>query len=139
VEDAPREAQVILGAVKAGEAKGLDPESMTRFFKSQIEANKIVQYSLLAEWRREGGAPPHGPINLAGTIRPQLDQLQAEFVAELADTKEIRSVANCRVEMARAVGRYVAAHRKDTSQLTEIALDRALSESCVDSASPRAP
>jgi len=138
VEDAPREAQVIQGAVKTGEAGGVDAVSVTKFFRAQIEANKVVQYSLLAEWRRHGSAPSHTPINLAGVIRPELDQLQAELVAELADTKEVRSGARCRIEMATAVGKYVAAHRKETSTLTEIALDRALSESCIDSVSQTA-
>jgi chorismate mutase len=139
VEDSSREAQVIVGAVKAGDAKGIDSASITRFFKAQIEANKVVQYSLLADWRRHGGAPAHTPIDLAGTIRPELDQLQAELVAEMASTKDIRSGGNCRVEMATAIGKYLEAHRKETSQLTEIALDRALSESCIDSTSRSAP
>jgi chorismate mutase len=135
VEDATREAQVIQGAVTAGEARGIDAASVTKFFRAQIEANKVVQYSLLAEWRRQGGAPSHAPINLAGVVRPELDQLQAELVAELADTKEIRSGARCRIEVAIAVGKYIAVHRKEASTLTEIGLDRALSESCADSLS----
>jgi chorismate mutase len=139
VEDATREAQVIQGAVNAGEARGVDAATVTKFFKAQIEANKVVQYSLLAEWRRDGGAPTHPSINLAGVIRPELDQLQAELVSELADTMEIRSGPKCRVEMANAIGQYVAAHRKEASALTEIALDRALSESCADPTSRTAP
>jgi chorismate mutase len=130
VEDATREAQVIQGAVTAGEAKGVDAASVTRFFEAQIEANKLVQYSLLAGWRRDGSAPAHASINLVGVIRPELDRLQVELIAELADTKEIRSGTNCLVEMAAAVGKYVAANPTRTSKLTEIALDRALSESC---------
>jgi len=54
VEDAPREAQVILGAMKDGVAKGLDEASVSNFFNSQIEANKFVQYTLLADWYRAG-------------------------------------------------------------------------------------
>jgi chorismate mutase len=63
VEDAPREAKVIANAVKDGSAVGLEPASVERFFRAQIEANKIVQYSLLADWRRSGRAPEHEPIN----------------------------------------------------------------------------
>src|SRR4030081_3006353 len=54
VEDAPREAQVILSAMKDGAAKGLDEASVSNFFKAQIEANKFVQYALLADWYRAG-------------------------------------------------------------------------------------
>ncbi|WP_158791669.1 chorismate mutase [Granulicella sp. L60] len=135
VEDAPREAQVILGSVKAGEARGIDSALATKFFKAQIEANKVVQYSLLADWRRSGSAPAHAHIDLVGVIRPELDQVQTQLIAELADTTEMRSSANCQVAMADAVGKYLADHRKETSKLTEIALDRALSESCADSPS----
>ena len=42
VEDAPREAKVIMNAVKDGETRALDPASMTNFFRAQIEANKVV-------------------------------------------------------------------------------------------------
>ena len=54
VEDAPREAQVIQAAVKVGVAKGLDEASVSNFFNAQIEANKFVQYALLADWYRSG-------------------------------------------------------------------------------------
>jgi chorismate mutase len=59
VEDASREAQVIASAVKAGESRGLDQATVSSFFRAQIEASKLVQYSLLAEWRRLGKAPDH--------------------------------------------------------------------------------
>ena len=62
VEDAPRDAQVILGAMKDGVAKGLDEASVSNFFNAQIEANKFVQYALLADWYRAGKAPEHAPI-----------------------------------------------------------------------------
>jgi chorismate mutase len=45
---------------------------VSNFFKVQIEANKLIQYSLLAEWRRLGKAPHHTPVSLAGAIRPEL-------------------------------------------------------------------
>jgi chorismate mutase len=48
VDDAKREAQVIIAAVKYGESKGLGQTFITNFFTAQIEANKFIQYSLLA-------------------------------------------------------------------------------------------
>ena len=36
VEDPKREAQVIIGAVKEGESRGLDPIFVSNFFKAQI-------------------------------------------------------------------------------------------------------
>src|ERR1700679_3465381 len=93
VEDAPREAQVIHSAVEAGEARGLDEASVAAFFKAQIEANKIVQYSLLADWRRHGNAPAHTPSSSMSAVRSELDQIQSLLIAELADTTAIRAPA----------------------------------------------
>lgn len=128
VEDAPREAQVITGAVKMGESKGLDEASVSSFFRAQIEANKLVQYSLLADWRRAGKSPAHEPINLVNTIRPELDQVQTTLITELADTTAIRASKTCRAEVAEAVGKYVSTHHSGTLQA--IALDRAVAAAC---------
>jgi chorismate mutase len=130
VEDAPREAQVIMDALKIGETKGLDRTSVSNFFKAQIEANKIVQYSLLADWRRTNAAPAHAPVNLVKTIRPELDQIQTGLIAELAHTTEVRSKTSCRVDVAKAVGRYVSTHKHDSMPMLEMTLDRALAGAC---------
>ena len=130
VEDAPREEKVIASAGKDGTAVGLEPASVESFFRAQIEANKVVQYALLADWRRSGTAPTHAPINLVVTIRPQLDQLQTALVAELKDAAAIRASATCPTEVAKAVGKYVMAHKDDLGPLEEIALDRALAATC---------
>lgn len=128
VEDLPREAQVITSAVKMGESKGLDEASVAYFIRAQIEASKVVQYSLLADWRRAGKAPNHEPINLVETIRPELDRLQMTLITELADTKVIRSNKPCLPEVAEAVGKYVSAHHLEPLQA--IALDRAMAAAC---------
>jgi chorismate mutase len=130
VDDESREAQVIMGAVKDGESRGLDPISVSNFFKAQIEANKVVQYSLLADWRRSGRAPAHPPINLVAAIRPELDQLQGALIAELEDTAAIRASTTCPTDVSKAVGEYVLAHKHDVGPLHAIALDRALAAGC---------
>ena len=130
VEDAAREAQVITAAVREGKSRGVDPAFVSHFFTAQIEANKLVQYSLLANWHRAGNAPAHGPINLATTIRSELDQLQRELVRELADAAAIRTSPTCRADTAKAVGRYLAAHKRDAGPLQEIALGRAMAAIC---------
>jgi chorismate mutase len=131
VEDAAREAQVITAAAKDGESRGLDRKFVTHFFAAQIEANKLVQYSLLANWRRVGAAPAHRPINLAAAIRPELDELQKDLIKELADTTAIRGSAACHADTAKAVGKYLAAHNQDAGSLQEIALDRAMAATCI--------
>jgi len=130
VEDVPREERVIVSAIRAGESRGLDQTAVSNFFRAQIEANKLVQYSLLAEWRRVGKAPDHPPANLANTIRPELDQLETALIAELAETAGIRANASCRADIAKAVGKYVSEHKNRFTALRAIALDRAMAASC---------
>jgi chorismate mutase len=130
VEDLPREAQVIRDAVRDGESRGLDPTSVLNFFKAQIEANKLIQYSLLADWRRSGRAPAHAPIDLVATIRPELDRTQTALIAELADTAAIRASTTCRADVAKAIGQYNLEHKHEVEPLQSRALNRALAASC---------
>jgi chorismate mutase len=130
VEDTAREAQVIASATKAGESRGLDPAWVSSFFKAQIEANKLLQYSLLAEWHRIGKAPDHTPVSLAGAIRPQLDKVQDVFIAELVEIVEIRESASCRTDVAKAIRDYILAHKNSYSPLKTIALNRAVAAVC---------
>jgi len=115
VEDASREDQVIGSAMKAGQSRGLDPTLVSNFFRAQIEANKLVQYSLLAEWHGEGRAPDHTPVDLASTIRAELHEVEKALIAELEESKVIRASASCRTDIAKAVGKYASAHTKQFS------------------------
>jgi chorismate mutase len=130
VEDSAREAQVIANATKAGEAMGLDREEVANFFRAQIEANKLVQYALLAEWRRAGKAPAHKPVDLKETTRPELDQLETQMLAELAKTKAVRESASCSTKVAQEVGEYVSANKGKLSEVEAVALDRAMAQTC---------
>jgi chorismate mutase len=130
VEDPSREVQVIMRAVREGESRNLDGTFVSKFFRAQIEANKAVQYSLLANWYRAGRAPDHAPVNLANSIRPELDRLQTALIAELTDTAMIRAGTTCHADVANAVGKYISAHKGDRSCLHVIALDRALAAAC---------
>jgi chorismate mutase len=133
VEDTTREAEVITAAVKAGQSRGLDREFVSNFFRAQIEANKLVQYSLLASWHRAGSAPFHPPIDLI-TVREKLDRLQEDLISELADTAALRSGTMCQPDTAKAVGKYIA-NRNGDDPLLAITLDRAMAATCI--ASPR--
>ena len=130
VENASGEEHVIVSATEAGQLRGLNQTSVSNFFRAQIEANKLVQYSLLAEWRREGRAPDHTPVDLASTIRPELDEVDKALIVELEKSAAIRASRSCRVEIAKAVGRYVSAHKNRFGPLRDIALDRALVTAC---------
>ncbi len=130
VEDPARESAVISNAVAQGQQSNLAAADVTRFFKAQIEANKLVQYSLLARWRRAGYAPPHAPVDLTGTIRPELDRLQTKMIAELVGAKPVLDSNECAKEVARAVGHYAFEHQFDPTDLPVIALDRAMAGFC---------
>jgi chorismate mutase len=130
VEDPSREAQVIVSAVNEGKSRGLDETFVSKFFRAQIEANKVVQYSLLADWHRAGRAPGHAPVNLANAIRPELDRLQTALITELADTATIRAGTTCHADLAKAVGKYMSSYKGDHWCLQAIALDRALAAAC---------
>jgi chorismate mutase len=130
VEDAPREAQVLLDTMKDGAAKGLDEASVSNFFNAQIEANKFVQYALLADWYRAGKAPEHAPVDLLKVIRPQLDEVQKSLIAELVDTAAVRRSKTCHADVAKAVGKYVSTHAHGSGPITAATLDRSLAGAC---------
>jgi len=95
---------------------------VSKFFNAQIEANKIVQYSLLADWYRNSKAP--------APVRPELDQSQTALISALADTRTIRADTTCHADIAKAVGKYLSTHRRDAMSAKAIALDRALAAVC---------
>ncbi len=115
--------------MKDGTAAGLEPGTVESFFRAQIEEQSCA-VRLLAEWRRSGAAPAHAPINLVMSIRPQLDQLQSALIEELKDAAAIRASATCSTGVAKAAGKYTAAHKHDVDPLEAIALDRALAATC---------
>ena len=104
---------------------------VSNFFTAQIEANKLVQYALLSEWRRVGNAPDHTPVDLANTIRPELDAVDKTLIAELDESTATRASASCRIEIAKAVGIYVSAHKNSLGTIKAISLDRALATACI--------
>ena len=131
VEDAEREDQVIETAVAAAEQRGLNEKFVASFFRAQIEANKTVQYGLLAEWYRAGKAPTHSPVNLKATIRPKLDELQTRLLNDLSSTSAIRQSDDCHAETAAAVGIYLKSEGREMSPLESVALDRSLATFCI--------
>jgi len=128
VEDLPREEQVIQAAVGDARVVGLPPQLARNFFSDQIEANKLVQYGLLAQWRRAGNAPADRRADLSKDIRPELDRLQHGFIKALADTTPLRTLPDCHAQLARATQAYVTSHALDP--LYAVAMDRALARVC---------
>lgn len=78
-----RERQVLEQVSKLAFEYDLSPERAAAFFSDQIEANKLIQYTLLGRWTARGQRPPAARIDLANELRPRLDQLQETLLFEL--------------------------------------------------------
>jgi chorismate mutase len=130
VEDPPREEHVIASAVSEGKKEGLDPAVVSRFFRAQIEANKVVQSSLLSTWHKAGKAPEHQTQDLATTIRPQLDKIQKQLIAELVTAAPVRDSSTCRLDLTAAVSRYLTTHQLSAADVQATALTQSLAAFC---------
>lgn len=130
VEDERREEQVIDSATQQGAVRGLDKGFVASFFRAQIEANKLVQYALLADWGRVGRAPQHPRLDLAQTVRPELDQIQSQLIDQLSATRELRDGQSCSTDLAHAISIYLAQHQSFTPVETK-ALHQALAPACI--------
>lgn len=85
VADVSRETQLIDVVAGSASEYGLDSEVAVTFFIGQIEASKVVQHVLHADWtaRRQ---PPFAKVADLGTdIRPVLDHLTPALMRALAE------------------------------------------------------
>jgi chorismate mutase len=90
IDDPVREQQVLDQVATRSTAMGLPPEASVRFFRAQIEANKIVQRGLFRYWTRYPARQPAKRPDLATEVRPQLDRITVEILQQLRATLEIR-------------------------------------------------
>lgn len=125
IQDSPREAQVIANARTLATEHQLDPEEVAQLIAAQMEANKLVQYGLLAQWQTTGAAPDTPRPDLAKQIRPRLDELQTRLLRQYADFAPHRRDPNCPVWLAKA--RQGLTH----DALHDLALIRATGELCI--------
>ena len=126
----PREQEVVAAAAQEAGARGLPGELVTAFFTDQIEASKLVQFALMARWRREGGAPAEPRADLRNELRPALDRLRPRFIDELVATRSLRERPDCRERLTHATARHVDSH--GLSPLFAIGLDRGLARVCAE-------
>lgn len=83
IEDLEREKQLVDGVVRDAPDLGLDPVRAARFIHAQIDASKVIQAGLFAEWTRTGQAPFADAPDLKRDIRPVLDRLTPELLTRL--------------------------------------------------------
>lgn len=124
IQDTTREAQVIANAKKTAASVKLDPDEAADLVAAQIEANKLVQYGLLAQWQAARKAPdmPRPDLN---QIRPRLDELQSRLLQQYADFVPYRNDPDCPT--------WLAGQRSDLIKdaLHGQALIRATGELCI--------
>lgn len=125
IQDSPREAQVIDNARKLATERKLDPEDVAQLIAAQMEANKLVQYGLLAQWQAAGAAPDTPRPDLGKQIRPRLDELQTRLLQQYADFTPYRQDPNCPMWLAKARTGLTR------DALHDLALTRATGELCI--------
>lgn len=125
IQDSAREAQVITNARKQAVSHKLDPDEVAELIAAQIEASKLVQYGLLAQWQAAGKAPDVPRPDLTKQVRPQLDELQNRLLQHYAEFAPYRKDPNCAAWLAKRRSTLI----KD--QLHGQALIRATGDLCV--------
>ncbi|MFG6207521.1 chorismate mutase [Pseudomonas retamae] len=130
IQDSPREAQVIANARMLAAERQLNPEDVAQLLAAQMEANKLVQYGLLAQWQAAGAAPDTPRPDLGKQIRPRLDELQTRLLQQYADFAPYRRDADC--------PKWLANARNGLTQdaLHDLALTRATGELCIRPIAP---
>ncbi|MCF7534169.1 chorismate mutase [Pseudomonas petrae] len=95
VQDSERERLVIQNAEsRAGEFK-LAADDVHEFMTAQMEANKMVQYARIEQWRETGHSPEKPESSLTDGIRGRLDTLLPVLMQRYSAFQPYRSDAKC--------------------------------------------
>ncbi|QKV76068.1 chorismate mutase [Amycolatopsis sp. Hca4] len=127
IDDPVREQQIYDSVASRAPGLGLDPADAVRFFRAQIEANKLVQRGLYARWDAHPAEAPTTRPDL-GQIRPVIDGLNTGLLTELAATVPARAARSCPVRQLVTAAVVDGFHRFDT--LHARALGEATSATC---------
>ena len=84
IEDLPRERQLLEAVRAQAQGRGLSPDRAEAFFAAQIEASKVMQRELFAQWRAAAAGHFDNVPDLATQIRPHLDALTPRLLDALA-------------------------------------------------------
>lgn len=123
VEAPAREQQILDRVSEAAADHQLPPTRATGFFVDQIEASKLVQYALLHRWEVDQQAPDTPRLDLKTVLRPQLDALQHQLLADLSLFDQKRPI-----DCAHTLATALAARGGDP--LHELGMQRATGGLC---------
>ncbi|MGY6024315.1 chorismate mutase [Streptomyces spinosirectus] len=129
IDDPAREQQVLDTVAAQAQEIGADPDEARRVFRDQIEANKLVQRGLFAEW---GAHPDRAPTTKPdlNVVRQTINRINTGLVRSLADSTPERAAVTCRPELLAAA--IEVHHEKHPDLLHTTALARALAHVCRD-------
>jgi chorismate mutase len=82
VLDAQRERELLEKVVERGQAKGIDPDLVRRFFAAQMEAARSIQQADFDRWSAEKQQPFVEATSL-GELRTQIDRLNVQVIDAL--------------------------------------------------------
>ncbi|MFE0022804.1 hypothetical protein ACFWX1_17485, partial [Amycolatopsis sp. NPDC059021] len=120
------------GAGAAPGAGGAGRPAPLRFFRDQIEANKIVQRGLYALWTAHPELRPAHRPDLATEIRPRPDRITTGIIGQLAATASLRHpTLACEIDASFA--KISAEIQQRLDALHRRALTVALRTTCSDS------
>ena len=85
IEDPSREERIIDAVLKRAGEYRLDPQVVKAFFIAQMEASKVIQNALHAEWVAKNQPPFTKTADLVKDIRPALNQLTPAMMQALAE------------------------------------------------------
>ncbi|WP_234418607.1 chorismate mutase [Dongshaea marina] len=83
IEDSTREAVVLKKAQAQASQAGLDPQTISAFFKAQINAAKAIQYRYRAQWLSDPQSMDKQPRDLVKVVRPALITLGDQIVLKI--------------------------------------------------------
>ncbi|MEV6768654.1 chorismate mutase [Nocardia sp. NPDC051030] len=127
IDDPGREEAIYEAMGQLGAQRDLPAGLVRQVFQGQIDASKIVQRGLVAEWRYGLAAAPAPATDLAG-IRPVIDGLNIAIVDELASERTELARPDCLAQVAAGV--LTVAGRNHLDPLHTAALVRASTPLC---------
>ncbi|MFC6882803.1 chorismate mutase [Actinomadura yumaensis] len=130
IEDAARERELLADVARRSGEMGIDPGRSVAVFRDQIEAAKLVERGLFLRWQARPGRAPAERPDLEGEVRPALDRVTGELLAELKATRGVRADPFCGLRLAGAVRQ--AEHERRLDGLHLAGLGRAVPSVCED-------
>ncbi|MFF4909617.1 chorismate mutase [Streptomyces sp. NPDC001260] len=127
IDDPAREQQVLDTVATQAQRIGADPDEIRRVFRDQIEANKLVQRGLFAEWTAHPDRAPTTKPDL-NVVRQTINRINTDLVRSLADTTADRTAPACRPELLMAAVEVHLERHQDL--LHTAALARSLARIC---------